>query len=305
MIDEAKLSDLDMIVKLWKHAYPNVNDKVLEYKAQRIFDQGSCLTYFQDNKMVSTIQMKNLYLNFKDKVLCCSYILQSATLPDYRRRGYMHQLMQSLIDEVNNNCLFTFVTAFNPKLYEKYGFEVVYERKKFHIRYDNLKDVQVRRISKNAHAMELLNVYREFIRRFDGYFKRDLHYYEDLLEELKLGEKKIVVYRDRLNVVCGYAIYSVKKNVVEVEEIIYLDSNGLKKMLKAMIGIHKMVVVEVSNKERLERLFPLAIIKRQSYMMARLNNVGLFQKLFNCEVKNAKEAYAMLDKPQWMHEKDY
>ena len=69
MIVEARMNDVEAIIKLWKLAYPNVNEKILEYRAKKIFEEGSCLTYYQDDKMVSSIQMKNLYLSFKDLIL--------------------------------------------------------------------------------------------------------------------------------------------------------------------------------------------------------------------------------------------
>ncbi len=305
MINEANINDQRELYQLWKSAYPTMNTQLLRLKSEMISDNSKCVTLRIDNKIVSAIQMNKMILSFKNRKFVVDYLLQSATLPDYRRKGYMHQLMQSVMDESSHRHMFTFVKAYYPKLYEKYGFEVIYERKKYHIRGDALKDVKSKRISNEASSDELLQAYKEFIKHFDAYFERDITYYEQLLKELKIGIKHLVVYRNSKDIVCGYAIYSSHKNIAEVEEIVYLDSNALSKMLKAVLGYHKMVVVEVSSKERLERLFPQALVKRQSYMMAKLNYNDLFEKLYRCKVKGVKDAYDILQKPMWAHVLDY
>ncbi|MEG1731626.1 MAG: GNAT family N-acetyltransferase, partial [Longicatena sp.] len=87
-----------------------------------------------------------------------------------------------------------------------------------------------------------------------------------------------------------------------VLEAIYLESVSLLHMLKKAIGMEKEISLSVSLHERLEKLFPLIIPKKQVYMMARINNIALFNKLYNVKIKNTKEAFESIKKPLWCHE---
>ena len=73
-------------------------------------------------------------------------------------------------------------------------------------------------------------------------------------------------------------------------------------MLKAVIGKEEEVILEVSQYEKLEKLFPLCIPKKQPYMMARINHPALFSKLYNHKIHSLREAFALSKKPLWIHE---
>lgn len=97
-------------------------------------------------------------------------------------------------------------------------------------------------------------------------------------------------------------IYKIVKDEIQVKEAIYLESVPLMRMLRAISEPDKEIVIEVSEKEHLEKIFPLAIPKKQGFMMVRINNYELFHKYFHSQAKTAKEAFAIVKKPLWLHE---
>ncbi|MEG0468561.1 GNAT family N-acetyltransferase [Amedibacillus sp. YH-ame6] len=302
MIRETLVNEKNEVFDLWKLSYPTQNETYLKFYFDEIFDQGVGIVKEQDGKIVSSLQMNYHVFQFHGKQLKASYILGASTLPDYRRRGHMRSLMQSILDEASHNCLITLIKAFNPKVYDHFGFDVVYYRKGYTLTRESLHKVTTQRVSEDCEAKELLETYRRFIVRFDGYYARDIKYYETLLKELELKQKHILVYRGEHNEIQGYIIYQVKKNDVVVQEAIYMNSTVLKRLLKRAMGVEKEITVMVSSCERLERIFPLAIPKKQPYLMARINNYALFNKLYNVKVKNTQEAFELLKKPLWCHE---
>ena len=302
MIKEASLEDKKQVYELWKASYPSQNQNYLTYYFKTLFDQGTCLLQEQDNKVISSIQMNEQVISFGARKIAIAYLLGVSTLPDYRRRGHMRTLMEAALDETSHNYLFTFIKAFNPKLYAPYGFETVYAHRHFLIKSEELNKVSCLHTQKEATASQLLYAYKRFIVKFDGYYIRDLAYYERLLEELELKEKRMVVYRDPVQGVCGYLIYQIIKDEIQVKEAIYQDSISLMRMLKAISEPEREILIEVSEKEHLEKIFPLAIPKKQGFMMVRVNNYELFNKYFNKQVKNAREAFEILKKPLWLHE---
>ena len=303
MIKEARRDDKGVVYELWKQAYPSSEQKYLNFYFRNYYDKGKTLVQCQDHRIVSSLAMNSHVLQFHGKLLNVSYILGISTLPDYRRRGHMKELLDQAIDEASHNHLITLVKAFNPKLYEPFGFSVVYERKNYLIHHESLDGIQETTFTKEvATAKELLAIYEQFTRLFDGYYKRDEAYYEILLKELELKEKHLIVYQKPDEPIKGYMIYQIKKNDFVIQEAVYLDSIVLQRMMKNCIGDFDAINIEVSQSEKLEKIFPLANPRRKNFMMARINNFDLFNKLYNTNVKSVEEAYQIIKKPLWLHE---
>lgn len=302
MIKEAKIQHKPEIYELWKSSYPTRSRAYLNFYFKYIFDEGKCLFLPQDNRIIASLQMNAHVMNFMGRKLECTYILGVATLPDYRRRGHMRYLMESALDEISHNHLVTLIEAFNPKLYESFGFQTVYYMKTYTINTHYFDKVTVRGVSHNVTAQELMELYQKYIKHFDGSYVRDLKYYDLLLKRSVLDHGNICVYRNKNHEITGYAIYQENSVEIKVSEIVYLDSVALMKMLKYISDGYPDVTVSVSQSEKLEKLFPLTIPKKTGITMARINNYELFNKLYNCKVHTPKEAYQILKKPVFQHE---
>lgn len=302
MIKEALKQHKPEIYELWKSAYPTKSKAYLSYYFKNVFDEGKCLYLPQDDRIIASLQMNEHVASFKGRKLKSTYILGVATLPDYRRRGHMHYLMNSALDEISHNHLLTFIEAFNPKLYEPFGFETVYEAKTYTINTHYFDKVSPSGVSHHITARELEEVYQKYSRHFDCCYVRDVHYYDLFLKRSVLDHGNICVYRNKDHEVCGYAVYRENSVEVKVSEIVYLDSVALMKLLRFISDGYPDISVTVSQSEKLERLFPLTIPKKSAMTMARINNYELFNKLYNCNVHNPKDAFALLKKPIFLNE---
>lgn len=301
MIKEADKSEKQEIYALWKQSYPSQNEDYLKFYFDQIFDDGRCILIKQDNLVISSLQMNTHTIRLADKQLKAGYILGVSTLPEFRKRGYMRKLMESAMDEAGHNYLVSLIRVSNPKICERFGFEIIYNRKAYTVPREYLNKVSSANTSYLADAEELLQTYQKFVQHFDGYYMRDKNYYSILLNELKLHQKEMVVFRDKQQMVSGYMIYQKKKQEIVIEEAIYLESMALMRMMKKAIGFEKEITILVSSGERLEKIFPLVIPKQQAYLMARINHLPLFNKLYNTHVKTTKEAFDELKKPLWCH----
>lgn len=302
MIRETCKADKQDVYTLWKQAYPNQNRNYLNFYFKYIFDKGTCIVMEQDDRIISSLQMNEHILRFQGKQLKISYLLGVSTLPDYRRRGNMKQLMKCALDEASHNHLITLIEAFNPKLYEQFGFVTMYYHKFYTIHKETFLKISTAKISYNAQAHELLQAYQNFTTHFDGYYVRDVAYYQLLLNELVVHQKQMVVYRNRNREVSGYLIFHNRKDEVMVEEAIYTESIALLRMLKAALGNAEEITVAVSQNEMLEKLFPMVIAKKQPAIMAKIHNIELFNKLYNMEIKHTKDAFVCVKRPLWCHE---
>lgn len=304
MIRDAQKQDKADIYELWKHTYPNKAQSYLQFYFQYLFDQGTCVVCEQDHRIIASIHMEKQVIAFSGKKLEASYLLGVATFVDYRRRGHMRELMQSVLDEASHNHLITFIEAFNPKLYEPFGFEVVYYHKHYYIQRKHLDHIpSVNGVSHSFTAQDLLDTYEAFTKHFDGYCVRNIAYYENFMRKGLLENRNICVYRDENHLVKGYAYYSKKDKECKIHEIIYVESIGLMKMLKYICGNHEEIHLELSQAESLEKIIPMAIPKKQPFLMARIHDLDIFNKLYNTDVKTTKEAFQMIRKPLYNNER--
>lgn len=302
MIKDAMLRDKQEIYEIWKSAYPTRERNYLNFFFKHIYDEGKSIVCEQDGRIISTLQYHEHIMMFQKRKLSTSYIMGVATLPDYRLRGHMRRLMESTLDELSRNHLITLIQAFNPKLYEQFGFETIYYHKHYTIHAKYLEKINIHGVDRNFTASELLGLYKKYVKHFDGYYIRDMAYYENFMRMAMINRGNICVYRNKKDEITGYAYYVENNNEVEIKEIIYLESIALLKMMKYVLGRYPDVNICVSQAERLEKLFPLAIPKKVPFMMARINNYELFNKLYNCDVRKPSQAYEILNKPLFINE---
>lgn len=303
MIRYASEKDCDELLKLCLISLPMKERPFLEFYFKQLFQEGNALISEMDNKLVSQIHIQKHILKLKEKRLEVSYLLGIATHYDYRKRGIMRDLMEMVIDDCSNNHLLTFMEASNPRLFERYGFEVISHRKRYTIYAKDLLKYSNQGVSEAVHPEELKELYRSFAAHFDCYYDRDEAYYREFMNFAKEKKSHICVYRDNEGIPRGYALYDELDEGIEVKEIIYEDRRSLCHLLKYAIGYNPFISVEVSQAERLEKIFKMSVPRSFHSVMVRINDLKLFNKLFNSNVKNTKEFIEQLDKAILIHEK--
>lgn len=303
MIRYARKKDREALLDVCLTSMAMKEKTYLEYYFHHVFQDGSALISELDNKLISQIHMHTHVLKLKEKRLEVSYLSGIATHYDYRKRGIMRDLMEIILEDCSNNHLLTFMEASNPRLFERYGFEVLNERKRYTIYAKEMLKYSNRGVSEEVLPEELVQVYRRFAKRFDCYYDRDENYYTHLLAYTKYSGMRLCVYRDEMDTIKGYALYMELDDGVEVKEIIYEDTKSLCRMLRYAIGYNPFIAVEVSSAERLEKVFKLSIPRSHNAVMVRMNNLKLFNKLYNSNIKNVKDLKEWLDKPILIHEK--
>ena len=89
--------------------------------------------------------------------------------------------------------------------------------------------------------------------------------------------------------------------VLTLQEIVYLDSRSLMKILNHCLQLRFEAVVEVSEAEQLEKLFTKAEVKHKGNLMVRVNQKDLFQRLYGFKHQTVQQAMET-DKPLWYNE---
>lgn len=303
MIRFAQERDKEGLLELCIKSLPLKEKHFLEYYFTHQFQSSKTLISELDNLLVSQIHTREHVLHLHQKQLKVSYLFGITTHYDYRQRGIMRDLMEMALADSSKNYLLTFLEASNPKLFERYGFDIISIRKRYVVYAKELVKYSVKGVSHTCSEHDLASLYKQFANVFDCYYDRDEEYYYHYIKKAESDGGKICVYHDEEGGLKGYALYYELDDGIEIKEIIYMDSKSLCSMLRYAIGYNPFISIEVSQAEHLEKIFRMSIPRNFNCVMARINNLKLFNKLFNSNCKSAKDIEKMLSKPILINEK--
>lgn len=131
MITFASKATTSDIRQMWKTVFGDT-DEYIDLYFTRKYKPENTLVYLEENKPVASLQMLPYTITFYGKRLNFYYLMGLCTLPEYRRRGYMEQLIlhSHEIMQQRQIPLSVLVPAEDWLFgfYEKYGYEKVFEK---------------------------------------------------------------------------------------------------------------------------------------------------------------------------------
>lgn len=302
MIKEASEKDKTSIYQLWENSFAVKNAKMIHCFFNHGIKEGKTILCEKDEKIVATVFMHDFNLNYHNKLLKSVFLSHVVTHPDYRKTTAMDECMKSVLSECDKKALFTFVEATSIKFWESYGFQEATIHRYYELNERHFENVSSKGVYDDPSALELKKIYDEFVKHFDGYKCRSLHDFEIMIEEAKMMNEVILIARNG-NELFGYIRYSIENKYVKVKELLYLGSNAFLRLCKVALAQHDYILLELSEAEHIEKLFPLVIPRKRMAVMVRCNNLPLFNKLYNSKAKTSKDAYALSKKPKYFNEK--
>lgn len=302
MIRVAEEKDREIIYHLWQNSFSIKNSETLNSFFNYEMNDGKTVLCEKDDKIVATVFMKDMNIMFHGKLLKSVFLSHAATHPDYRKTSAMEECMKSVLDECERKALFTFVEATSFSFWENFGFQEATSHRFYELDQRHFEKVKRTDVYENATAEELKQLYDEFMTHFDGYKVRSHEDFKKMMKECDASNERILIARHH-DQPAGYIRFSVEGKYVKVKEVIYLGSNAFLKLCKAALAQHDILLLELSEAEHIEKIFPLALPRKRVSVMVRCNNFPLFNKLYNTKVKTSKDAYAFSKKPKFMNEK--
>ncbi len=300
MVIKASNKDKKEVYSMWKNIFSHDDGGYTDYYFNVYYESLDTFVKKVDDEVVGCASKHSHEVVFNERLLKCSMIVGVAVKEEYRQKGYMNEMMQAMLDEANHQELITMIQAYDPNIYSKYGFETVYFQRVWNIKKENIKKIRPQ-VTRIPNALDCLKLYGKFVSRFSGYYIRDLNYFEKYIKEVTALKGKIISYynKDELE---GYAVVYEDNNVLEIKECIYLNSTALLHIFNYFMYKDKEIYLYTSSAENMSLIFPNCEYKEVPYTMVRLNDAELFNRLYNCDVKNAKEAMNILEKPLFLSE---
>ena len=254
----------------------NMNEKEVDVWMKYQYNPQHMFCFWLDDKITSCLQVTKRTMMFLDRQIRVSVIGMAATLPDYRQRKQFSNLLDAAISQATYNDLLTITYTNMPKLFEAKSFQHISNTKEYWIGAPLCRSGNPFHIKQKAE--NLYPLYFQFMQYFDGSI---------LLSEDKQPK--------------GFAIYSTKDKQAHVETLIYFDSQAIQDLLSYISINNEVTSILISESERFDKLFPLHFPRMDKKLMVRLNNYKLFDKFSNTNIRNAKTAYELLEKPTWNH----
>lgn len=254
---------------------------------RNVFDLGSCWIHDTDDSLQGIVHVRERVLSLHDKNLrvSCLFPIQ-----------YDEALLQAVLDETGKTDLITLIQSAETQKYEALGFEPVIEHYEYNIDASEIPDFKIEGIILEPDTELCLEVYRDFTRHFTGFYHRSLEDFETMRRLVKRQGGAIIGLVQEQRFV-GYAVYYKRGSIVEVVECFYDRSGTLLQLLSFVSkGVNRIRFV-ASISEKISRILPDVKRHKETFLLARINDQALFERLFHIKIISAYSGFHAFGKP--------
>ncbi|PFD60986.1 GNAT family N-acetyltransferase [Bacillus thuringiensis] len=219
-----------------------------------------------------------------------------ATYPEYRRSGYVKELLQhSLQTMKKNGYTVSMLHPFAVSFYRKYGWELcanllVCQMTKSDLVMKKQVNGTVKRFNKENHSEEVEKIYEVFAERFSGMLVRDEKWWlQAVYDDLTLA-----IYYEENKTAAGYMLYKIENSKMTVEEFVPLHNearNGLWNFICQHDSMIKELEMTISENEPLLYTLQEPRVKAEikPYFMGRIVDVEQFLKQYELNWNNVQQ----------------
>ena len=302
MVQYARLEDKEEIRKLWNESFYNDNIEFDSYYFNNLFDPMNNFIIKEGNRIVSVGAKKKHVYMLHNRPVVASMIFGIATKYGSNNKGYMNNIVTTMLDHLQHQELFTLIQSYKVNAYEKYGFKPVYNRVKYFINNSNFSFSDISYCKSGVSAKDMLFLYATCMKRFNGYLIRDIEYFNNFIEQVKCIKGNIVGVYNKTGNIVGYATFIKRDNHIIIDEALYLSTNALFKILALALKLKDEVQLHLTVYENLDKYF--VNCKKEVYQSTyvRINDFKLFNELFKTNVDNVQDAFNINKKPLFLNE---
>ncbi|MGZ7149016.1 GNAT family N-acetyltransferase [Bacillus sp. BC08] len=219
-----------------------------------------------------------------------------ATYPEYRRSGYVKELLQhSLQTMKKNGYTVSMLHPFAVSFYRKYGWELcanllVCQMTKSDLVMKKQVNGTVKRFNKENHPEEVEKLYETYAKSFSGMLVRDEKWWlQAVYDDLTLA-----IYYDENKTAAGYMLYKIENSKMTVEEFVPLHNearNGLWNFICQHDSMIKELEMTISENEPLLYTLQEPRVKAEikPYFMGRIVDVEQFLKQYELSWNNVQQ----------------
>ncbi|WP_128896552.1 GNAT family N-acetyltransferase [Longirhabdus pacifica] len=240
----------------------------------------------EKEQLAAKMNLLDFEVMIAGKAFAMGGVASVSTWPEYRRKGYVAQLLQHGLQEMRNKKQsISMLHPFSFAFYRRYGWETYIEYKQYGMSTQELPKIKqikgsMERIMKPLDEWASLNnIYATYIQHYTGMLVRPEPIWKfNVLEDKGLHA---AVYRNDAGEQRGYILYKIEKSKFIVDEMIFLDEEAREQLWK-YICQHDSMVKEIEWSAPIDDYFTQLIdnprIKQEvkPYFMARIVDVEQF-----------------------------
>lgn len=244
-------------------------------------EENTLLGIIENEKLAAKLYIMPFQVVQQGKVLNMGGIAGVATYPEYRRRGYVKELLiNSLMEMRQNGQTLSMLSPFYIDFYRKFGWELFSDYVHVSIEKPDLQFLQntdtgkVIRHQREEYSDNLHIIYEQYAFRHTGMLMRTKEWWtQSVLKDLIPA-----IYYSNEGKPEGYILYSVAKRKMVVEEFIVLTQEariGLWNFICQHDSMVETVEMQLNSHEPLTYIFKNPNVKTEikPYFMARIVDV--------------------------------
>lgn len=278
-------------VHLSEYAFQNkVSAEEVERRKEHYKKYHELFGILDEQKLAAKLHLVPLEVYIGEQKYKMGGIAGVATYPEYRRKGYVKELLQHTLKTMKDEGYsMSMLHPFSVSFYRKYGWELYTDRLVYTLtKHDLMKhaDVKgtVRRFQKETHHEDIELVYEQFAKRYEGMLVRS----KDWWMHSVYDDLHAAIYYTKQNEPIGYILYEIKDYKMKVEEFVPLNRearSGLWNFICQHDSMLNEVEMIVHEKEPLPYTLQEPRIKaeKKPYFMARIVDVERFLQQYSFE----------------------
>lgn len=209
--------------KLWEEVFTEDTPEFLDYYYTVKTAENEIYVVEEDGEIRSMLHLNPYTMQIGERTYQTHYIVAVATEEAYRRRGYMAKLLEQATDDMRRNGEpFTFLMPAAEAIYYPHGFRFIYRQRQKNVMGKKSKNLQLNVELADEKDCEMLADFANRIlqERYEVYAKRDRHYYERLLQEVKSEDGGILLVKKEEKLL-GFFSYGKGENYEIIEPLFW------------------------------------------------------------------------------------
>ncbi|WP_317367643.1 GNAT family N-acetyltransferase [uncultured Tyzzerella sp.] len=204
---------------IWERIFEEDSKDFLDYYYNYKNEDNKILCKFVDDNISSMLHLNPYKIYINNKEYLSYYIVAVATLPEYRKKGYMAELLhKSLNDMYKENVPFTFLRPAKKEIYLPFDFEYIYNHNFLEINNSNFEEIELTEKDYTQIA-DFTNNFLE--KRYKTFCKRDFNYIKVLHQEVKSENGNIIMLFNNNKLIGYYVYWGVNEKIIRA---IFLDN---------------------------------------------------------------------------------
>lgn len=293
--------DYTVAKNIWKRCFIDSQEEI-DFYFENIYDEKNYLVLEENGEIKASLHENKYTLSINGNLIPSFYIVAVAVLPEFRKKGYMRELLfYSLNNARKNGYSFIYLSAINSDIYRKFGFEYVSEIENYsldigEIFYERIdRDIEIKYITEENfqnYLEELIKIYEKEMSFYDMYVKRDKRTFANLLKEVFSDSGEVYIFYKN-NIPKGYLIF-YREEKITVREMFGEDRDIVENILafiKSFKEYYSKVEINCPQGKNLNFYFKnqKKIEKKDKpFAMGRIINVLEFFKNTKFNLKNIR-----------------